>query len=95
MFTVDVKQQYNNNNDVVECLTVDRRVPGSILGWGMKDFLRVRDMNNEFLYPRFKKVRRYTGLPMSVVPFIRPSFCLSVYFFFIIRPYITSATEGV
>ena len=25
-------------SDVVECLTVDRRVPGSIPGWGMEIF---------------------------------------------------------
>ena len=29
--------------DVVECSTIDRRVPGSILGRGMVIFLRVRD----------------------------------------------------
>ena len=28
---------------MVECLPQDRKVPGSILGWGMRDFLRVRD----------------------------------------------------
>ena len=31
-------------SDVVECLTVDRRVPGSILGRDMEIFLRVRDI---------------------------------------------------
>ena len=30
-------------SDVVECSTIDRRVPGSILGRGMEIFLRVRD----------------------------------------------------
>ena len=30
-------------SDVVECSTLDRRVPGSILGWDMEIFLRVRD----------------------------------------------------
>ena len=29
-------------SDVVECSPQDRKIPGSILGWGM-DFLRVRD----------------------------------------------------
>ena len=31
-------------SDMVECSTIDRRVPGSILGRSMEDFLRVRDM---------------------------------------------------
>ena len=31
-------------SDVVECSTIDRRVPGSILGWDMEIFLRVRDI---------------------------------------------------
>ena len=30
-------------SDVVECWTLDRGVPGSILGRGMEIFLRVRD----------------------------------------------------
>ena len=30
-------------SDVVECSTIDRRVPGSILGRDMEIFLRVRD----------------------------------------------------
>ena len=30
-------------SDVIECSPQNRRVPGSILGWGMKNFLRVRD----------------------------------------------------
>ena len=30
-------------SDVVECSTLDRRVPGSILGRGMEIFLRVHD----------------------------------------------------
>ena len=32
-------------SDVVECSTIDRRVPGSILGWGMEIFLRICDMS--------------------------------------------------
>ena len=31
-------------SDVVECSPQDRKVPGSILDRGMKDFLRVRDI---------------------------------------------------
>ena len=26
-------------SDVVECSTIDRRIPGSILGWGMKIYI--------------------------------------------------------
>ena len=33
-------------SDVVECSTLNRRVPGSILGRGMEIFARVRDINN-------------------------------------------------
>ena len=32
-------------SDAVECLTVDQRVPGSILGWDMEIFLRVCDID--------------------------------------------------
>ena len=49
---------------------------------------------NEFLYPRFEKVRGYTGLHLSVVPIICPSFSLSVYHFvFFIRLYILQAKQ--
>ena len=33
-------------SDVVECSTLNRRVPGSILGRGIAIFARVRDINN-------------------------------------------------
>ena len=37
-------------SDVVECSPQDRKVSGSILGWGMMDFLRVRDYLDHSLF---------------------------------------------
>ena len=52
--------------------------------------------NNGFYIPALKNVGGYTGLHLSVVPFIHLSFCLSVLFCSLRKAiYITSATAGV
>ena len=55
--------QADFSSDVVECSTLDRRVPGSIIGRGMEVSLRVRDNLN----PSSRLLRLYLNSTTSLL----------------------------